>query len=135
MSSPFNFFAGGAVGYSSKRRFISPEERARVMRRAELQRDANQINNPTATSNLSGVLPNQAPALDTLNQNSIQQQGAISALGGSADNFIPDPSSSLVNPFGLQAQGAIGGMFGSVFNRQNMMGSALAKRACKYKNK
>ena len=126
MSSPFNFFAGGAVGYSSKRRFISPEERARVMRRSQLQRDANQINS---------VLPNQAPALDTLNQNSIQQQGAISASGGSADNFIPEPSSSLVNPFGLQAQGAIGGMFGSVFNRQNVMGSALAKRACKYKNK
>jgi hypothetical protein len=48
---------------------------------------------------------------------------------------MPDPSSSLVNPFGLETQNAIGGTFGSLFDRQNSMGSALAKRACKYKNK
>ena len=50
-------------------------------------------------------------------------------------NSMPEPTSSLVNPFGLQAQRAIGGTFGSLFSRQNSMGSALAKRACKYKNK
>ena len=50
-------------------------------------------------------------------------------------NSIPEPTSSLFNPFGLQAQVAIGGTFGSLFSRQNSMGSALAKRACKYKNK
>jgi len=48
---------------------------------------------------------------------------------------MPDPSASLTNPFGLGAQNAIGGTFGSLFDRQNSMGSALAKRACKYKNK
>ncbi len=48
---------------------------------------------------------------------------------------MPDPSSSLVNPFGLETQNAIGGTFGSLFDRQNSMGSALTKRACKYKNK
>jgi hypothetical protein len=48
---------------------------------------------------------------------------------------MPDASSSLVNPFGLETQNAIGGTFGSLFDRQNSMGSALAKRACKYKNK
>jgi hypothetical protein len=50
-------------------------------------------------------------------------------------NSMPEPTSSLINPFGLQVQGAIGGTFGSLFDRQNSMGSALAKRACKYKNK
>ena len=48
---------------------------------------------------------------------------------------MPNPSASLTNPFGLGAQNAIGGTFGSLFDRQNSMGSALAKRACKYKNK
>ena len=48
---------------------------------------------------------------------------------------MPDPSASLTNPFGLGAQNAIGGTFGSLFDRQNSMGSALTKRACKYKNK
>lgn len=74
--------------------------------------------------------------------------GAISQAAGVVDNSIaevkdqaqvtgsmPEASSSLVNPFGLQAQGAIGGTFGSLFDRQNSMGSALQKRACKYKNK
>lgn len=66
------------------------------------------------------------------------------SIGGATDQVVdqaqaagsmPEPGSSLVNPFGLQAQGAIGGTFGSLFDRQNSMGSALAKRACKYKNK
>ncbi len=48
---------------------------------------------------------------------------------------MPDPSASLTNPFGLGAQNAIGGTFGSLFDRQNSMGSALTKRACEYKNK
>jgi hypothetical protein len=48
---------------------------------------------------------------------------------------MPEDPSSLINPFGLGAQNAIGGTFGSLFDRQNSMGSALAKRACKYKNK
>jgi len=60
-----------------------------------------------------------------------QYAGAINQASG----IVPEPSSSLVNPFGLGAQGAIGGVFGSLFDRQNSMGSALQKRACKYKNK
>jgi|9_EtaG_2_1085328.scaffolds.fasta_scaffold19659_2 hypothetical protein len=62
--------------------------------------------------------------------NNVSNQVADQVLGS-----MPNASSSLVNPFGLQAQGAIGGTFGSLFDRQNSMGSALAKRACKYKNK
>jgi hypothetical protein len=52
-----------------------------------------------------------------------------------AAGSMPEDPSSLINPFGLGAQNAIGGTFGSLFDRQNSMGSALAKRACKYKNK
>jgi hypothetical protein len=52
-----------------------------------------------------------------------------------ASGSMPEDPSSLVNPFGLGAQNAIGGTFGSLFDRQNSMGSALQKRACKYKNK
>jgi len=64
-------------------------------------------------------------------QNQYTQGGAINQASG----IVPEPSSSLVNPFGLQTQQAAGGVFGSLFNRQMSMGSALAKRACKYKNK
>lgn len=68
------------------------------------------------------------------NKASQERQGAYENNLNVASS-MPEPTSSLVNPFGLQAQGAIGGTFGSLFSRQNSMGSALAKRACKYKNK
>jgi hypothetical protein len=61
--------------------------------------------------------------------------GAMEVDKNQTANSIPDAPSSLVNPFGIQAQSAIGGTFGSLFDRQNSMGSALQKRACKYKNK
>ncbi len=70
--------------------------------------------------------------------NRVLGTGIVGAQGGAinqASGIVPEPSSSLVNPFGLGAQGAIGGVFGSLFDRQNSMGSALQKRACKYKNK
>ena len=69
------------------------------------------------------------------------QGGAINQVAGrvadqvQAAGSVPEDPSSLINPFGLGAQNAIGGVFGSLFDRQNSMGSALQKRACKYKNK
>ena len=67
--------------------------------------------------------------------NTMGPGNSVSETANQVVESMPDASSSLVNPFGLQAQGAIGGTFGSLFDRQNSMGSALAKRACKYKNK
>jgi len=83
-------------------------------------------------------------AIRSINQSlgtSIDSVGAIKgATNQVADQVqaagsMPEDPSSLVNPFGLGAQNAIGGAFGSLFDRQNSMGSALQKRACKYKNK
>lgn len=73
--------------------------------------------------------------IDLNNQQDEQNQYAQGGAINQASGIVPEPSSSLVNPFGLGAQDAIGGAFGSLFDRQNSMGSALTKRACKYKNK
>ena len=80
--------------------------------------------NNTGTSSLQNSNSQIAPDLNTADQ-------VVDQVTGS----MPEPASSLINPFGLQAQGGIAGTFGSLFDRQNSMGSALAKRACKYKNK
>lgn len=79
--------------------------------------------------------PQLAPGLSNIPSINSSINNVANQVVDQVQGSMPDASSSLVNPFGLQAQGAIGGTFGSLFDRQNSMGSALAKRACKYKNK
>tara|TARA_B100001093_G_C26534965_1_gene887673 strand:+ start:294 stop:845 length:552 start_codon:yes stop_codon:yes gene_type:complete len=71
---------------------------------------------------------------DAVREQTNQVAGRVADQVQAAGSMPEDPS-SLINPFGLGAQNAIGGTFGSLFDRQNSMGSALQKRACKYKNK
>tara|TARA_R100000951_G_scaffold112049_1_gene111841 strand:- start:1207 stop:1698 length:492 start_codon:yes stop_codon:yes gene_type:complete len=98
-----------------------------------------------------GLTPATSSSPQQQQPNNNISNGAIKQAAGVVDNStgvtdqvvdqaqvagsMPEASSSLVNPFGLAAQNAIGGTFGSLFDRQNSMGSALQKRACKYKNK
>ncbi len=152
--SPFNI-AGMSTGINLSRLgnfSFTPETIRQKRSRLGAQALNAQKNRGTSSTfglgDLQGAVYNTIGAGSAQNSNSQLAPGSsnIPSINSSINNAtnqvvdqvagsMPDPSASLTNPFGLGAQNAIGGTFGSLFNRQNSMGSALAKRACKYKNK
>ena len=152
--SPFNI-AGMSTDVNLSRLgnfSFTPETMRQKRSRLGVQALNAQKNRGTSSTfglgDLQGAVYNTMGAGSVQNSNSQLAPGLsnIPSINSSINNVtnqvvdqvtgsMPDPSSSLVNPFGLETQNAIGGTFGSLFDRQNSMGSALAKRACKYKNK
>lgn len=152
--SPFNI-AGMSTNINLSRLgnfSFTPETMRQKRSRLGVQALNAQKNRGTSSTfglgDLQGAVYNTMGAGSVQNSNSQLSPGLsnIPSINSSINNAtnqvvdqvtgsMPDPSSSLTNPFGLGAQNAIGGTFGSLFDRQNSMGSALTKRACKYKNK
>jgi hypothetical protein len=152
--SPFNI-AGMSTDINLSRlgNFSFTPETMR-QKRSRLGAQALNAQKNRGTSSTFGLGDLQGAVYNTMGAGSVQNSNSqlapglsnIPSINSSINNVtnqvvdqvtgsMPDPSSSLVNPFGLETQNAIGGTFGSLFDRQNSMGSALAKRACKYKNK
>jgi len=145
MSTDLNLSRLGNFSFSN----LTPQQRLMRASVNALNAKKNQGDRAIGLAGMRGLMESKMLAPSSSQDSNLQTAPGLSNIP-SIDNSInnvsnqvvdqvlgsmPNESSSLVNPFGLNVQNAIGGAFGSLFDRQKSMGSALAKRACKYKNK